>query len=91
MPTGTKETGIDLDSIRAGNEAIKALCASHAHCSFVDTWPLFAEKNGQIVRALFLDDGLHLSPAGYIVWEDALKDVVRGVFRDGVRTSSCKA
>ena len=91
MPTGTKETGIDLIAIREGNETIKSLCAKHARCTFVNTWPLFADTNGQIVRSLYLDDGLHLSPDGYIVWRTALRSALRGVFPDGAPSSSCKA
>ena len=91
MPTGTKETGIDLMAIREGNEAIKSLCAKHARCTFVNTWPLFADANSQIFRKLYLDDGLHLSPDGYIVWQTALRSALRGVFSNGAPSSSCKA
>ena len=91
MPTGTKETGIDLSSIREGNETIKSLCAKHARCIFVDTWPLFADANGQIFRKLYLDDGLHPSPDGYIVWRTALRSALQGVFPNGARSASCKA
>lgn len=90
LPTGTKETGIDPAIIRAGNETIKALCTLKARCTFVDTWPLFTDGSGEIVRSLFLDDALHLSAAGYEVWERALKQASRGVVPEITHASRCQ-
>ena len=73
MPTGVKETGIDLATTTEANRVIKSLCAERANCRYVDTWPLFADQHGQIQRAFFRADGLHLSSEGYRVWQSALK------------------
>ena len=77
MPTGVKETGIDLATTTEANRVIKSLCAERANCRYVDTWPLLADAQGQIYRAFFRDDGLHLNSEGYRVWQSALKTVFK--------------
>lgn len=40
--------------------------------SFLDIYPLMLDAQGNPRRALFEADGLHLSPAGYAVWQQAI-------------------
>jgi len=99
MPTGTKETGIDLAATIEANRVIKSLCGERTNCRYVDTWLLFADQAGQIQRDLFRVDGLHLSADGYRVWQSALKTALNQAqpavgqsttpLRDG-HTSRCK-
>jgi lysophospholipase L1-like esterase len=63
--------------IANANQVIKTLCANRGNCIFVDTWRFLADKNGQMINPLFLDDGVHLSPNGYKGWISALKQAIQ--------------
>jgi lysophospholipase L1-like esterase len=39
---------------------------------FLDLYPLMLDEQGNPRRALFEADGLHLSPAGYALWQQAI-------------------
>jgi lysophospholipase L1-like esterase len=42
--------------------------------SFLDIYPLMVDGQGDPRRNLFEADGLHLSPAGYAVWQQAISE-----------------
>ncbi len=55
------------------NELIAAETGSWPNCQYVDmTTPLLDLQSGIPQRAYFQADGLHLSPAGYAAWRNAL-------------------
>ena len=53
------------------NEGLSAL-ADRRGLAYLDPWPRFVGPDGGI-RAELTSDGLHLSPAGYRQWADALR------------------
>ena len=69
---------IDPPDIAIVNQAIRALCENRGHCVYVDTEALFLDSNNQQIKQDFLDDGVHLSTAGYAKWIRALQHALEG-------------
>lgn len=55
------------------NKALHTRCASLKHCTFVEMDNQLRDGNGNLKTEYYLGDGIHLSPAGYGLWEDRLK------------------
>lgn len=53
------------------NQKLQSI-ATKQGVKYLDLYPLFANRQGSI-RQEFTTDGLHLSPAGYVVWRTALQ------------------
>jgi lysophospholipase L1-like esterase len=51
--------------------------ATRQGVKYMDLYPLFINQKGNI-RQEFSSDGLHLSPAGYVVWRTALQVYQQG-------------
>ncbi len=58
---------------RAANERIRAFCERGPRLTFVDVVQPMLNKDSQPREELFLNDGLHMTPAGYQVWNDLLR------------------
>jgi lysophospholipase L1-like esterase len=63
---------LNLESVLEANRSIEALCAERPGCTFIDTWKLFADADGQPIARYFIGDGVHLSAEGYRTWLRAL-------------------
>ena len=48
------------------------LCDAKPWCTFVDLAPLLSDADGEL-RIDLTKDGIHLHPAGYVIWTDYLK------------------
>jgi lysophospholipase L1-like esterase len=59
--------------VEASNVLIKAFLASQHNTSFVDVYHPMLAKNGQPMPELFLQDSLHMKPAGYAIWKAAIE------------------
>ncbi len=70
MPTRIKQ--ISAADIDQANQIIKALCQQRSGCIHVDAWTLFNNPSHRLEQ-LLLEDGIHLSPAGYQLWIEALR------------------
>lgn len=57
----------------AVNEAIAAWCAQHPALGYVDVPTAFLARGAPPDPALFVEDGLHLSAAGYALWEGVVR------------------
>ena len=68
---------VAANDIAAANRSIQSLCAARAHCTFIDMLPLLADDNGTPHPDHYLEDGLHLSPSGYRIWIETLKQAIR--------------
>jgi lysophospholipase L1-like esterase len=62
-----------FDVQKKANALVREFCASDARLAFVDTVPLMLGPDGMPAAALFVKDGLHLSPAGYEKWTAAVR------------------
>ena len=66
---------ISNSSIAGVNSSLRSL-AEETGAEFLDIYSLFIDKNGNPIREYLLDDGVHLSTAGYDVWSAALKRII---------------
>ena len=58
--------------VRALNARLVQLCDAKPWCTFVDLAPLLSDADGEL-RIDLTKDGIHLHPAGYVIWTDYLK------------------
>ena len=65
-------------SIRDINRHLRQF-ASTVHAQFLDLWPVLADERGGLSPA-HSEDGLHLTPAGYELWLDALRPAIDRLF-----------
>jgi lysophospholipase L1-like esterase len=66
-----------IEQIKAANAQVRQYCAAHPHLAFVDIVPQMIGADGKPRKELLLDDGLHMTPAGYKVWNDALRPLLQ--------------
>ena len=58
--------------VRTLNARLVQLCDAKPWCTFVDLVPLLSDADGEL-RIDLTKDGIHLHPAGYVIWTDYLK------------------
>lgn len=66
-----------IDTIKAANALVKQYCASHPHLTYVDIVPQMIGTDGKPRKELLVEDGLHMTPAGYAIWNAALRPHLR--------------
>jgi lysophospholipase L1-like esterase len=72
-----KLLAIPNSRIQKLNQQLRSI-ATKQSVTYLDLYPLFTSQKGNI-RPEFTTDGLHLSPAGYVVWRTALQVYQQGV------------
>ena len=63
-------------SMQAVNQSFKSLAEGNDCVFYVDVATAMLNDNGRPDPDLFIDDGLHLSAAGYDVWQQVVREVV---------------
>ncbi|NJB87068.1 lysophospholipase L1-like esterase [Lewinella marina] len=58
------------------NDLLEAYAAKQKHTYFVDVWTPALLPDGTVRKDIFLADNLHMTPAGYDIWEAAIEPVV---------------
>jgi len=66
---------ISDDSIREVNRELESLAGDEG-VEFLDIYRLFIDGTGRAVKDYLLDDGVHLSDKGYVVWSRALEGII---------------
>jgi lysophospholipase L1-like esterase len=66
-----------IEQIKGANALVKQYCATHPHLTFVDIVPQMLGSDGKPRTELLVEDGLHMSPAGYKIWNDALRPILQ--------------
>jgi lysophospholipase L1-like esterase len=69
-----------VDRIRRTNEEIRRQIERRDRGYFIDLFPAMLGKDGCPDRSLFLEDGLHVSPEGYLVWGKLLRERAGEIF-----------
>jgi lysophospholipase L1-like esterase len=69
-----------LDKIADANEMVRRTLSGRPRAFYVDVFTPMLGATGQPHPELFLDDGLHLSPAGYQLWASVLKQHRHQIF-----------
>jgi lysophospholipase L1-like esterase len=62
-----------IDRMRSANQVIRAYCARDDRLAFLDFDGLMLGWDERPRRELFVEDGLHMSPAGYQMWTTVLR------------------
>jgi lysophospholipase L1-like esterase len=65
-----------IKQINRANALVRSYCAAHAHLAFVDIVPQMIGADGKPRKEL-LEDGLHMTPAGYKIWNDAIRPLLK--------------
>jgi len=76
-----------LDRIVETNEAIRREITRHAGAFYIDVFTPMLTPSGDPRADLFLDDGLHLSRAGYQLWTEVLGTYRNRMFARSTRDS----
>jgi lysophospholipase L1-like esterase len=66
-----------IDTIKSANAMVKEYCAKHANLAFMDIEQQMLGADGKPNPALLVEDGLHMTPAGYKIWTAALKPLLK--------------
>jgi lysophospholipase L1-like esterase len=65
-----------LDIVKETNRQIASFCERDSSLHFVDTATALLDEQGQPDSHWFLEDELHLNPAGYALWTERIKPLV---------------
>ena len=66
-----------IDTIKSANAVVKEYCAKHPNLAFMDIEQQMLGADGKPNPALLVEDGLHMTPAGYKIWTPALKPLLK--------------
>lgn len=67
------------DEMQATNALIEEYAASHYNVHYVDVGTDMLGANGEPIPELFVQDGLHMTPAGYEIWTRLVTPVLAGL------------
>jgi lysophospholipase L1-like esterase len=59
--------------VKAANAVIKKFIATQQNASFIDIYDAMLDANGQMREELYVGDRLHMQPAGYAIWQKAIR------------------
>jgi lysophospholipase L1-like esterase len=62
-----------IGDMRRANTLIRAYCEGHPNCVYVDVHPDMLAADGTPKPELFIADGEHMTPAGYVIWNRLVK------------------
>jgi lysophospholipase L1-like esterase len=65
-----------IDKIRETNKMVRDYAAENPHVHFLDVEPIMLGADGKPKPELFIDDGLHLSRAGYDEWNKLIRPLL---------------
>jgi lysophospholipase L1-like esterase len=66
-----------IEQIKGANALVKQYCATHPNLTFVDIVPQMLGADGKPRKELLVEDGLHMTAAGYKIWNDALRPILQ--------------
>jgi lysophospholipase L1-like esterase len=67
---------LTIDRARATNELVRRLCSRDDRLAYLDVDGVMLGFDEKPRRELFAADGLHLSPAGYLLWTTLLRPLL---------------
>lgn len=65
--------------VQATNVLLEDFAADHYNVHYVDVATVMIGSDGQPIPELFVEDGIHMTRAGYDVWAQALTPVLAGL------------
>jgi lysophospholipase L1-like esterase len=66
-----------IEQIKGANALVKQYCSAHPRLAFVDIVPQMIGPDGKPRKELLVEDGLHMTPDGYKIWNAALKPLLK--------------
>jgi lysophospholipase L1-like esterase len=66
-----------VDKMRAANQLVRDYVSTDNKLAYVDVFTPMLDAAGQPRRELYIEDGLHMTPAGYAIWRDLIAPVIR--------------
>lgn len=66
-----------IETIRTANALVKAYCLKTPHTQFMDIEDQMLGADGKPNPDLLVADGLHMTPAGYRIWTNALRPLLK--------------
>ena len=61
---------------QAANRLLRERCAQDKRLMFIDTASSMFDTQGELKRDIFMDDKLHMNPAGYAIWTSIIKPLL---------------
>jgi lysophospholipase L1-like esterase len=55
--------------MKKANELIKKYLAANKKTVFINVWPKMFNKDGTIMKDIFIEDNLHMNAKGYTIWQ----------------------
>jgi len=59
------------------NKRFDGYASKHDQIDFINVWPLMLDKEGQPIKELFIEDGLHMSKSGYNLWAGEITKYIK--------------
>ncbi len=66
-----------VDKMRQANRLVRDYTRTDPRLVYVDVFTPMLDASGQPRRELYLEDGLHMTPAGYEIWRELIAPVIR--------------
>lgn len=54
------------------NKKLKKFCKKNSNLEFADVWYPMLDKNGNVFKNVFIEDGLHMNKKGYDIWGEVI-------------------
>lgn len=58
------------------NVAFKAYAAKKKNRSFANVWDIMLDEEGEVLKDIFIQDGLHMNKEGYALWDKIIRPFV---------------
>lgn len=58
--------------MKKANQLIKKYLAANKKTAFINVWPKMFNKDGSIMKDIFLEDDLHMNAKGYHIWQKVI-------------------
>lgn len=59
------------------NQALKTYADKKNNRHFANVWDIMLEKDGGVIKAIFIEDGLHMNKKGYDLWDQIIRPYVQ--------------
>jgi lysophospholipase L1-like esterase len=66
-----------VGKMRAANQLVRDYVRTDDRLAYVDVFTPMLDASGQPRRELYLEDGLHMTAAGYAIWRDLIAPLIR--------------
>lgn len=66
-----------MPKMAAANALIKKFLSTKKNTAYIDVYHKMLQPDGKPIGRLFLEDSLHMTPAGYKIWQQQIKPVLR--------------